>query len=663
MKHFFSNWEKAGIVMKTFIFWAIPLAMFTGCINIPKEEIVITLSVNPGSINFESAGEQRNFNISSNDRWTVSSSAPSWLTLSAKSGSNDSIITVSVDSNTGKSPRNATITINSAAPDLTRTIQISQKPAIITEDTTTSYLTVSPDELNFSAASEDQKSFTVTSNTNWTVDVNSFDLSWLTLSAKSGSNDSIIYVSAESNSSADQRNTIITVNSLTQGVTPRTVKISQERPYLNFLYEEHFLYIGSDNQQFLDIHSNVDWNVSIDYPNGCGGTNWLSVSPFSGKNNGKITLTASEMPEVGDRTARLRVSGGGLTIEKDVQQVKDGDLSVSPSSLSFESAGESKQLTISSDASWSVDCSDTWLKISPTKGVRNGMITVTAEPSTRTRTSTISIRFGDFCSLPVPSEDINVTQAGSAEPEMVFVKGGTFKMGCLDNSDVDCNRSGYETAHDVILSDFYIGKHEVTQGQWSEITGSNPSTSSKGDNYPVETVSWNDIVGTSGDYMEIKNTKYYANGFIYKLNKTTNKQYRLPTESEWEYAARGGQSIRNYKYSGSNTVQEVAWYNLNSENRTHEVGKKKATNDLDIYDMSGNVYEWCSDWYGPFDKLEKEPPQTDPIGPPAGQNRVIRGGSFSYAAVWARVSARDGFDRTTKYNHIGFRLALSSDKE
>ena len=237
---------------------------------------------------------------------------------------------------------------------------------------------------------------------------------------------------------------------------------------------------------------------------------------------------------------------------------------------------------------------------------------------------------------------------------MIAVQGGTFTMGCTSEQGGDC--WGDETpTHQVTLSDFYIGKYEVTQGQWKAIMGNNPSYFTRGDNYPVENVRWNDIVGTSGATMVIKNITYYANGFIYKLNQLTGRQYRLPTEAEWEYAARGGRSSNRYKYSGSNTVGNVAWYWDNSDSRTHAVGGKSA-NELGIYEMSGNVWEWCSDWWGNYSSNA----QTDPTGPSTGSIRVFRGGGWYDYARYARVSFRINYWPSYNYYNLGFRLAHSS---
>jgi formylglycine-generating enzyme required for sulfatase activity len=219
---------------------------------------------------------------------------------------------------------------------------------------------------------------------------------------------------------------------------------------------------------------------------------------------------------------------------------------------------------------------------------------------------------------------------------MVFVQGGTFTMGCTTKQRNDCNEDE-KPAHRVTLSDFYIGKYEVTQAQWMSVMGNNPSWF-KGNNFPVETVSWDDV-----------------QEFLKKLNAQTGMNYRLPTEAEWEYAARGGNQSKGYKYSGSNSVDEVAWYDTNSDQKTHEAGTKKA-NELGIYDMTGNVFEWCSDWYGNYSSVA----QTNPKGPSSGSYRVFRGGSWNTFAQYVRVPNRNSNTSYNRYNYFGFRLARSS---
>ena len=214
---------------------------------------------------------------------------------------------------------------------------------------------------------------------------------------------------------------------------------------------------------------------------------------------------------------------------------------------------------------------------------------------------------------------------------MIRVEGGTFQMGSDDSDAFD----GEKPVHSVMVSSFYMGETEVTQALWKAVMGSNPSNF-KGDNLPVEYVSWND-----------------CQKFIRKLNGLTGKNFRLPTEAEWEYAARGGKKSNGYKYAGSNTIDGVAWHDGNSGSKTHPV-KTKSPNELGLYDMSGNVWEWCGDWYGSYSSGF----QTNPTGPSSGLNRVLRGGSWYINAGDCRVSSRDGFDPDYGLNYFGFRLVL-----
>jgi len=211
----------------------------------------------------------------------------------------------------------------------------------------------------------------------------------------------------------------------------------------------------------------------------------------------------------------------------------------------------------------------------------------------------------------------------SVNIEMVSVPGGKFNMGCTAEQGNDCN-DDEKPARGVTVGSFSIGRYPVTQAQWVQVMGSNPSHY-KGDNRPVERVSWRD-----------------AQEFITKLNLMTGDNYRLPTEAEWEYAARGGARSQGYKFSGSNHIEEVAWYARTGG--TTGVGTRKS-NELRISDMSGNVSEWVNDRYGPYG------------GTPAGDDRVLRGGGWSSVAKSCRVSNRGSMPPGTRGNNIGFRLA------
>lgn len=216
--------------------------------------------------------------------------------------------------------------------------------------------------------------------------------------------------------------------------------------------------------------------------------------------------------------------------------------------------------------------------------------------------------------------------------DMVKIEAGSFTMG-----DVLGNEN--ETPHQVtITQDYYLGKTEVTQAQWKAVKGNNPSYY-KGDNLPVENVSWND-----------------AMDFCDKLNSMGKApegyKFTLPTEAQWEYAARGGEKSRGFKYSGSNDIGDVAWYEYNSRSKTHEVATKKP-NELRLYDMSGNVWELCLDWYGAYSG-----DAVDPQGASIGSFRVYRGGGWDFSDSFCRSTSRICSLPSIRNTFLGFRLAL-----
>ena len=214
--------------------------------------------------------------------------------------------------------------------------------------------------------------------------------------------------------------------------------------------------------------------------------------------------------------------------------------------------------------------------------------------------------------------------------KMIKVEAGTFQMGSTSGD------SDEKPVHSVTLThDYYMGETEVTQELWQAVMGNNPSNF-KGSNLPVETVSYQDV-----------------EKFLTKLNKLTGKNFRFPTEAEWEYAAKGGNKSQGYTYAGSNTIGDVAWYWDNSDRKTHPVAQKQP-NELGLYDMSGNVWEWCYDWKGSYPSGA----QTDPTGASSGSSRVGRGGSWNLDAAGCRAANRDSSTPSYRYDNLGFRLAL-----
>ena len=242
---------------------------------------------------------------------------------------------------------------------------------------------------------------------------------------------------------------------------------------------------------------------------------------------------------------------------------------------------------------------------------------------------------GSWESVDPNPEPQNVTFVlNGIEINMVYVEGGTFTMGA---SGADMSAADNEfPAHVVTLSPYYICTTEVTQQLWRAVMGNNPSGNKNNMLNPVETVSWTE-----------------CQTFITKLNAMTGQTFRLPTEAEWEFAARGGNKSQGYLYSGSNTIGNVAWYTSNSSNKTHPVATK-APNELGLYDMSGNVLEWCKDRYGSYTSATAQ----DPQGPSSGSSRVVRGGKYGSSAARCRVSARNDYSPELAYDVFGLRLAM-----
>ena len=283
----------------------------------------------------------------------------------------------------------------------------------------------------------------------------------------------------------------------------------------------------------------------------------------------------------------------------------------------------------------------------------------------------ITLAISAMLSLSAMAQEKQTITVNGVTFNMIKVEGGTFKMGAQstdpngENYDSEAYFIREQPVHSVTLDDYYIGETEVTQELWEAVMGTTIEQQrqkdeeyygfgwglyGQGSTYPMYYISWEE-----------------CQEFIAKLNQLTGKEFCLPTEAEWEYAARGGNKSRGYKYAGSNSIDEVAWYITNAfevgENSpaygTHPVGTK-SPNELGLYDMSGNVWEWCSDWYSDsyYYSYYSSSPSTNPTGPTSGSNRVLRGGSWIDSARDCRVSVRFNSIPGFRYYFFGFRLAL-----
>ena len=324
------------------------------------------------------------------------------------------------------------------------------------------------------------------------------------------------------------------------------------------------------------------------------------------------TVTTSEVTNIGNTTAKC---GGEVT---------EGDFIVTARGVCWSTADNP---TI--DDSHTVDGGGAGLFTSNVTGLtENTTYYVRAYV-----TSSAGTAYGETKTFETFKTILSLTVNGVSF-EMVYVEGGSFDMGATSEQGSEWYNNE-KPVHSVTLSSYYIGKCEVTQELWKAVMGSNPSKF-KGAQNPVESVDWED-----------------CQEFVSRLNSLTGRTFRLPTEAEWEYAARGGNQSIHYKYSGSDNIDDVAWYWNNSGDKTHAVGTKTA-NELGIYDMSGNVWEWCSDWYGGYSAGA----QTNPQGPSSGSYRVLRGGSWNSIARYCRVSFRNHYVPNHSDHSYGLRLVL-----
>ena len=362
---------------------------------------------------------------------------------------------------------------------------------------------------------------------------------------------------------------------------------------------------------------------------GVTSTTWTDSSPLSGSNYYEVCAVNRKITSVQSSYSYVNVSLAYPTNVKAV--IDENDLVVNVSWDAVKNAESYNVYRCSSPSgTYSLIAegvtSTSWTDNNPMNG--NNYYKVKALNKDIISAFSNAVRAFD-------SNAVSIITVNGVAFNMVKVSGGTFQMGATSEQGSDAY-SDEEPVHQVTLSDYYIGETEVTQELWQTVMGSNPSDFTGSSQLPVEKVSWDD-----------------CQTFITKLNALTGMQFRLPTEAEWEFAARGGNSSQGYKYSGSNNIDDVAWYKSNSNYKTHEVGTK-APNELGLYDMSGNVDEWCQDWYGSYSSSA----QTNPMGPTSGQFRVSRGGSWNESARICRVSLRGTRMPYSRFNYLGLRLAL-----
>jgi formylglycine-generating enzyme required for sulfatase activity len=514
--------------------------------------------------------------------------------------------------------------------------------------------------LNFTDALGTQN-VSVNSNSNWTASSNQ---SWCTVSPSSGSGNGSLAISGSQNTAITSRTAIITVSG-TGGVS-QTITVTQNGAAPNLAINFTTKSVESAANSFtVQITSNTSWSVSSNQT-------WCTVSSGSGSGNGYITINYSANTIITSRSVVISFSASGVSTQTLTltQSGATPTLTIDATTKTIGSTASSFTVQVTSNTNWSGSSNQPWCTLSSGSGSGNGSINVyyTENTSSISRSLTVT-----FSLLGASSQTLTITQKGRVySGTMITLQGGSFQMGQPD-PNLGCSGCAVkeQPVHSVTLSSYNIGKYEVTNQEFADFLNAYGQPTIKSGNYVGQTMILEDNIGGlikngstwipavgKGNYPVIKVTWYGADEFC--------KYYggRLPSEAEWEFAARGGIYSKNYTYSGSNTFSNVAWYwdnsnnadcNLDSGKGTHTIGLKTA-NELVIYDMSGNVWEWCSDWYDSYSSGS----QTNPIGPSQGLSRVIRGGSWGNAdGNYCRVAYRNSRAPAEGVNPIGFRFVNS----
>ena len=614
----------------------------------------LTLVVETTTMTFNADQEYPNeqpqtFRVRSNTSWNVTTSEP-WLSVQPTSGEGNLDVKVVARTYTDSSrDRQAIITITAdKKSDLKRTITVTQKAAIFNAE-----FSVSETSLSFGSGGGNQ-TFVIDSNIKWTV---SADKDWFRVTPSSGEGKGSINVQADRNTSTTSREGTVTVRAENGKIAQ--VKITQQGTSGSVKVTPGTLDFGDKSDtRTITITATSNWEISAN-------VDWISFRPQTNGGPGTFTISVTTATNTATtpRNAILTITSGGETAQVAVtQQGWERKLEVSTQNITFTAQGGNETFNISSNTQWRIEKADDWLDCSAYDGTGDKTITLTAtqNSSTTSRIAKIYVRWSGN------TREITVTQTGkSPEPtggtftvngvtfKMIAVQGGTFLMGAQrnnkngDNYDADADMDLYKESpvHSVTLTGFAIGETEVTQELWKAVMGTNPSHF-QGNKMPVEYVTHNECMT-----------------FIQKLNQKTGQNFRLPTEAEWEFAARGGTKTKHYKWAGTSsaaTLKDYVWYAGGSTpgyaNGTPHDVKGKKPNELGLYDMSGNVNEWCADWYDP--DYYRVSPKNDPKGPDKGSNRVIRGGSWDSNSKFVRVSTRNGKEDHFRSETIGLRLAL-----
>ncbi len=603
----------------------------------PDQPKNVTLELSRSDLVFESSGGEKTFTVSCNGTWTIENESD-WCTTDFTHGTGNLTVTVTADVYSGMEDRNTNLTVK--AGDKTQVLGVTQKckDAIL----------LSKDKFDVPHAGE-TISVEVQSNITYDVTIPSEYQSWISSApdTRGVTKASYEFVISENSGKQTREGYILFSGNSVQD----TVRIYQAD---RLVLTEPVCYASHEGGEItVELMTNINYDVRIP----SSASSWIhrvetralrtdrlhfSVSENRGRDVREALVVVKDRNSKLSDTLRVCQYGKGLIVSQQKYFVPRAGKTISVEvkggieyGVTIPSAFQS---WIASAGGTSSSLSDVTPKtyrfaVSELEGneEREGYIVF----SGNSLTDTVYIYQGG---------DFTETIKGMSF-DMVYVEGGTFQMGATSEQGRDYY-SDEIPVHSVTLSDYYIGKFEVTQGLWEKVMGTTiheqrikagySSTNGVGSDYPMYYVNWEE-----------------AQEFCTRLGQLTGKNYALPTEAQWEYAARGGVKSRGYKYSGSNTIGNVAWYSDNSSSSTHPVATKQP-NELGLYDMSGNVWEWCSDWYGSYSSES----QSNPTGPSTGSNRVLRGGSWCNSARNCRVSFRNYSYPSNRSFNDGFRFVL-----
>ncbi len=594
----------------------------------PDQPKNVTLELSRSDLVFESSGGEKTFTVSCNGNWTIDNGS-SWCKTDFNSGTGNLTVTVTADVYSGMEDRNTNLTVK--AGDKTQVLGVTQKgkDAII----------VSKDK--FEVPQEGVTiSVEVKSNISYEVTIPEEFGSWIAPSPRSRAvtKASYEFVISKNSSKKPREGYILFAGNSVQD----TVRIYQAD---RLVLTDPTCYVSHEGGEItVELKTNVNYDVQI--PTSVA--SWISRVETRTLRTDRIHFSVSENRGRDVREALVVVKDRNSKLSDTLRVCQYGKgLIVSQQNYFVPRAGKTISVEVKGGIEYGVTIPSAFQSwIASAGGTSSSLSDVTPKTyrfavselegneeregyivfSGNSLTDTVYIYQGG---------DFTETIKGMSF-DMVYVEGGTFQMGATSEQGRDYY-SDEIPVHSVTLSDYYIGKFEVTQGLWKAIMdNNNPSNFQNGDDYPKYYVNWEE-----------------AQEFCKKLSQLTGKTYVLPTEAQWEYAARGGVKSRGYKYSGSNTIGNVAWYIYNSSSSTHPVATKQP-NELGLYDMSGNVWEWCSDWYGYYSSES----QSNPTGPSTGSSRVLRGGSWLDDASYCRVSYRRSNYPSDRSGNCGFRVVL-----